>query len=169
METQIFNYKKDEIRTVKENEILWFVAKDICEILEYQNVTDTLEKRIDEDEKKLIYLTDTSGQKRKVWIINEFGLYSLILSSTKPEAKEFKRWITHEVLPSIRKAGKFSSGQAEHIAIENQLIIKRKNEISTELKSYKSTIKGLNYELFKLTEKLHENIINPQMPLPFEQ
>jgi prophage antirepressor-like protein len=105
-----FNYDSFELRTITDNdEQVWFAAIDVCNVLGYQNVKDTLEKKLDDDEKKLDYLTDTSGQQRKTWTINEFGLYSLILTSSKPEAKVFKRWITHEVLPTIRKAGKYTT------------------------------------------------------------
>ena len=90
----------------------WFVAADVCRALEIDN---TATHRLDEDEKAALRLTQTSSngteQGRDVTIINEPGLYALVLSSRKPEAKAFKRWITHEVIPSIRKTGGYIAGQ----------------------------------------------------------
>ena len=90
----------------------WFVAADVCRALEIDN---TATRRLDEDEKAALRLTQTSSngteQGRDVTIINEPGLYALVLSSRKPEAKAFKRWITHEVIPSIRKTGGYIAGQ----------------------------------------------------------
>ncbi|NEX77386.1 phage antirepressor Ant [Bacillus thermocopriae] len=85
------------------NNSVWFVAKDICEILDHSQVSKAVE-RLDDDEKLLgtIFL---SGQNRETWLVNESGLYSLILTSRKPEAKKFKKWVTNEVLPTIRKTG----------------------------------------------------------------
>ena len=104
MKPQIFKYEENEIRTIKENEITWFVAKDICKILDISDTKQAVD-RLDEDE-KLMRKLYVSGQKRDTWTVNEFGLYQLILTSYRPKAKMFKRWITHDALPSIRKAGK---------------------------------------------------------------
>lgn len=92
-----------QVRTVIKNGDIWFIAKDICDCLDVKNVSDAL-SRIDEDEKGIV-LTDTQGGKQEMATINESGLYSLILSSRKAEAKKFKKWITSEVIPSIRKTG----------------------------------------------------------------
>lgn len=132
----------------------WFVGVDVCNILEYKNPTDIIKKLLDEDERKLDYLTDSSGQKRKTWNINESGLYSLILTSTKPEAKVFKRWITHEVLPSLRKAGIYSTdGLARKNALIQELIkkIDKKNESLTDSKS---VTKGLEKDISTLQLEL---------------
>ena len=83
----------------------WFVAADVCKALELGNPSMTVE-RLDDDEKGISTI-DTLGGKQRMAIINEPGLYSLVLSSRKPEAKAFKRWITHEVIPSIRKHGAY--------------------------------------------------------------
>jgi anti-repressor protein len=108
-----FEFNGALIRTVLDDqEQVWFAGVDVCNILGYAKASTTIEK-LDEDEKKLEYLTDTSGQRRKAWSINEFGLYSLILSSSKSEAKAFKRWVTHDVLPAIRKAGKYTSQEEQ--------------------------------------------------------
>ncbi|MCC8135611.1 MAG: hypothetical protein LIO40_02915 [Ruminococcus sp.] len=83
----------------------WWVAADVCDILGLSNSRETI-KRLDEDEKGVSSI-DTLGGKQEVAIVNEFGLYNLILGSRKPEAKEFKRWVTHEVLPQIRTTGQY--------------------------------------------------------------
>ena len=85
----------------------WFVAKDVCTCLEIANVSDAC-SRLDEDERGIVS-TDTPSGKQEMLIVSEPGLYSLIGSSKKPEAKAFKRWVTHEVLPSIRKTGKYDA------------------------------------------------------------
>lgn len=107
---QIFkNEQFGEIRTAVIDGEPWFVAVDVCRALEIVNSRDAL-TRIDEDEKGVV-LTDTPGGKQEVTTVNEPGLYSLVLGSRKPEAKVFKRWITHEVIPSIRKNGGYIAGQ----------------------------------------------------------
>lgn len=83
----------------------WFMAKDVCDALEIKNSRDAL-ARLDEDEKG-VALTDTLGGAQHATTVNEAGLYTLVLSSRKPEAKAFKRWVTHEVLPAIRKRGAY--------------------------------------------------------------
>ncbi len=83
----------------------WFIARDVCEVLGIKNPSDAL-SRLDDDEKG-IGITDTLGGKQELASISEAGLYSLIFRSRKKEAKAFKRWVTHEVLPAIRKTGRF--------------------------------------------------------------
>ncbi|MBO8164515.1 MAG: phage antirepressor KilAC domain-containing protein [Brevibacillus sp.] len=101
----IFHYDGAKLRVVTKNGEPWFVARDVCDILEINNPSQAL-ARLDDDERGLIS-TDTPGGKQEMAAVNEPGLYSLILGSRKPEAKAFKRWITHEVIPSIRKHGAY--------------------------------------------------------------
>lgn len=109
-ELQIFKSKQfGEIRTVIKDNEPWFIAVDVCRALDIRNNRDALD-RLDTDEKG-VALTDTLGGKQEMATINEPGLYSLVLSSRKPEAKEFKRWITHEVIPTIRKTGGYVSNE----------------------------------------------------------
>lgn len=97
----IFNNPEfGEIRAIEQNGEPWFVAADVCRALDIGNVTQAL-SRLDPDEITLI----SNEGSREINLVNEPGLYSLVLGSRKPEAKAFKRWITHEVLPSIRKTG----------------------------------------------------------------
>jgi len=91
----------------------WFFAKDACDILELSDVSMSLQK-LDDDE-KLIQKLFVSGQMRDTWTVNESGLYTLIFRSNKPEAKKFRRWVTHEVLPALRRTGRYSVGGAENL------------------------------------------------------
>ena len=97
-----------QIRAIMQQGEPWFVALDVCKCTDIANSRDAF-SRLDEDEKG-VALIDTPGGKQIMAIINEPGLYSLVLGSRKPEAKAFKRWITHEVIPSIRKTGSYSAG-----------------------------------------------------------
>ncbi len=105
MEIQIFkNERFGEVRTMVINGEPWFVGKDVAMMLGYANTKDALARHVDAEDKLGSGFT-TSGQRREMTIINESGLYSLILSSKLPQAKEFKRWVTSEVLPQIRQTG----------------------------------------------------------------
>ena len=109
-ELKIFNYENANVRTTVRNGEIWFVLKDVCEVLGINN-TGNVAARLDDDEKAAIRLADTrsdsSNQMRNFIAVNESGLYKVILRSDKPEAKKFMRWITHEVLPTIRKHGAY--------------------------------------------------------------
>lgn len=98
-----FKFGEKGIRAVVIDDAPWWVAKDVCGVLGLDDVRRAVE-RLDDDEKLSGEILQ-SGQKREMWLMNESGLYSLILRSNKPEAKAFKKWITSEVLPSIRKTG----------------------------------------------------------------
>lgn len=103
-ELQIFNHQDfGQIRVVEQDGEPWFVAADVCRALEVGNPSDAV-ARLDADDRTLVSIEGSSNGK-PVNAVNEPGLYSLVLGSRKPEAKAFKRWITHEVLPSIRKTG----------------------------------------------------------------
>lgn len=99
-----FRYNGKQVRTVEQNGTVWWVLVDVCRILDIRNTTDVA-RRLDEDERSRFNL----GRQGETWIVNESGLYSVLLRSDKPEAKPFKRWVTHEVLPSIRKTGQYIS------------------------------------------------------------
>lgn len=100
------NYNGSEIRTIDDNGQIWWMLKDVCNVLGLSDTNRTAE-RLDADELTRIKLV-SGGQKREMIAINESGLYSVILRSDKPEAKPFRRWITHEVLPEIRRTGSYS-------------------------------------------------------------
>lgn len=108
---QVFeNAQFGQVRTITKDGQPWFIAVDVCRALDLGQVTNTI-RRLDDDEKALISIKGISRGNDQVSIINEPGLYSLVLGSRKPEAKAFKRWITHEVIPSIRKNGGYIAGQ----------------------------------------------------------
>lgn len=97
-----------QIRTIQQNGEPWFVGKDVADILGYQNGSRDVNRHVDEDDRQN-YQNGTFESNRGLTIINESGLYSLILSSKMPKAKEFKRWVTSEVIPAIRKTGKYEA------------------------------------------------------------
>lgn len=114
MNLQIFENKEfGKVRTIVKNSEPLFIAKDICDILGLSNSRQAV-SRLDNDEKNTVTLNDGIGNPNKT-VVNEYGLYNLVLASRKPQAKAFKRWITHEVIPAIRKTGKY--------AIEQQTLI----------------------------------------------
>ncbi|MFT8756203.1 BRO family protein [Leuconostoc pseudomesenteroides] len=105
-EVQVFNFETSRVRTLNLEDVIWFVGKDVAETLGYSNTRDALYKHVDKEDKNTVAIHDgiTRGNPNQV-IINESGLYSLILSSKQPNAKKFKRWVTSEVLPTIRQTG----------------------------------------------------------------
>lgn len=103
-ELQVFNFENSQVRTLMINDEAYFVGKDVAVVLGYQNPSKALADHVDEDDKVNNETLSSLGQ-RGGWLINESGLYSLILSSKLPTAKKFKRWVTSEVLPAIRKTG----------------------------------------------------------------
>lgn len=110
MDLQVFNYESNSVRVVNMEGNPWFVVGDIIDHLGLGNVTEAM-RRLDEDEFSSTEVIDTLGRTQKTYVVNEPGLYSLILGSRKPEARRFKRWVTHEVLPSIRRHGMYATPQ----------------------------------------------------------
>lgn len=116
---QIFNSPEfGQVRTIQQNGEPWFIGKDVAEILGYSNTPKAIRDHVD-DEDKLTERIVLSGQNREMTIINESGLYSLILSSKMPKAKEFKRWVTSEVIPAIRKTGKYEA-MAQAVPVDDE-------------------------------------------------
>lgn len=103
-----------ELRIIEKDNEIWFVAKDVCEILEISNPSMAIQ-RLDDDERAKFNL----GRQGLTNVVNEYGLYNLVLGSRKQEAKEFKRWITHEVIPSIRKHGAYMTPETIEKALLN--------------------------------------------------
>lgn len=102
-----------QIRTIQQNGEPWFVGKDVASVLQYRDTSDALKKHVDKEDKVLLKAGETPTLKSSnfgMYIINESGLYSLILSSKMPKAKEFKHWVTSEVIPAIRKTGGYIAG-----------------------------------------------------------
>ena len=107
------------IRTLEIDGKPYFVGKDVAQILGYKDTSDALKKHVDEEDKLTRRFAD-SGQNREMYIVNESGLYSLILSSKLESAKRFKRWVTSEVLPSIRRSGGYIAGQEQMKELEEE-------------------------------------------------
>ena len=116
-ELQIFNYNGKEVRTIQKDGEPWWVLKDVCNVLDLSDTNKTAE-RLDVDELTRIKFV-TGGQNREMLCINESGLYNVILRSDKPEAKPFRKWVTSEVLPSIRKHGAYMTPETLEQAILN--------------------------------------------------
>lgn len=134
---QIFKYENNDIRTVEMNGEPWFVLKDVCVVLGLGTVSKVAD-RLDADEKGMNQI-HTPGGMQDVTVINESGLYNVILRSDKPEAKPFRKWVTSEVLPSIRKNGGYISGQeqltpselmAKALLVANKTLAERDARIS---------------------------------------
>lgn len=134
-ENKIEIFKNEEfgtVRTLTIDEKPYFVGKDVAEILGYADTDGAIRKHVDEDD-KLTRQIDGVGQKRTVTVINESGLYSLILSSKLPNAKKFKHWVTAEVLPSIRKHGAYMTDSTLEQALTSpDFLIKLATELKTE-------------------------------------
>ena len=116
-ELQTFTYQDSPIRTVQLDGEPWFVLKDVCAVLGISKYRDTAD-RLDEDERGAARV-DTLGGAQDMTIINESGLYNVILRSDKPEARPFRKWVTGEVLPSIRKHGAYMTTETLQAAILN--------------------------------------------------
>ena len=128
---QVFDYQDKEVRTVQIDGETWFVLKDVCGILGIKSTADVF-ARLDEDEKG-VGLIDTPGGGQKMSIVNESGLYSVILRSDKPEAKPFRKWVTSEVLPALRKTGQYQMkplSPAEMFAAQAQVNLDHERQLS---------------------------------------
>lgn len=128
----VHRYHDSDIRIVLRGGEPWFVAKDVCDVLEVGNSRDAV-ARLDEDEKG-VGTIDTPGGPQEMAVVNEPGLYALVMTSRKPEAKAFRRWVTHEVLPSIRRTGVY----AAPMAIEDLIILQAQS-----VKELKATVSRL--------------------------
>lgn len=134
MELQIFeNPKFGKVRTVQIKNEPWLVGKDVAEALGYSNTRDALSKHVDDSDKNTVAIHDGIQGNPNQTIINESGLYSLIFGSKLPEAKEFKHWVTSEILPSIRKHGAFMTEQTLEQALTSpDFLIKLATQLKTE-------------------------------------
>ena len=130
-EIQIFNYQNKQVRTVEKDGEPWWVLKDVCEVLELSTPARVSE-RLDWDEVSLTHIIDSIGRRQETTIINESGLYNVILRSDKPQAKPFRKWVTSEVLPAIRKHGGYLTPEKVEEALLNPDTIIR---LATDLKA----------------------------------
>lgn len=121
-ELQVFNFEELPVRTLIMDDEPYFVGKDVAEVLGYSNTRDALNKHVDEDDKKILTSRNTTLENlpnRGLMAVNESGLYSLIFSSKLESAKHFKRWVTSEVLPAIRKHGIYATDSVIEQTIQN--------------------------------------------------
>lgn len=138
-EVQLFNFENHEVRSLLINDEPYFVGKDVADVLGYADTNQAIRKHVD-NEDRLTRRFDGTGQSRDMTIINESGLYSLVLSSKLPSAKKFKRWVTSEVLPALRKTGQYQvkelSGQElmAKALIEAQSVLAAKDKQIEEMK-----------------------------------
>lgn len=149
---KIFNNEEfGQVRTIiDENNEPWFVGKDVAEILEYKESNKAINRHVDEDDRMKHPITDNLGRKQETYLINESGLYSLIFSSKMEKAKEFKRWVTSEVLPAIRRDGGY--------------MIASKEESDEEILARAMIIANKSIERLKLESKQKDQIIGELKP-----
>jgi prophage antirepressor-like protein len=155
-ELTIFTYNDNEVRTVQQGGETWFVLKDVCQVLDLGSPHKVAE-RLDVDERNQIPVTDSLGRPQETTIINESGLYNVILRSDKPEAKPFRKWVTSEVLPSIRKHGAYMTQETLQAAIQNQDYLL---QIVTALKDETDKRKALEAENSSLV--VNNQIMRPK-------
>lgn len=151
--TDLTTFKNEtfgEVRTVMRDGEPWFVAADVCRALEIGNPSDAM-RRLDEDEKALVSIEGMSRGNDLTNIVNEPGLYALVLGSRKPEAKAFKRWITHEVVPTIRRHGAYATDEFIERSVQDPDYALA---ILTALKEERNKTKALEAENAKKTVEL---------------
>lgn len=141
-ELQVFNFNNSRVRAIIIEDNPYFIGKDVAEILGYERADNAIRNHVDSDD-KLMHQISASGQKRNMTLINESGLYSLILSSKLPKAKEFKHWVTSEVLPTIRKHGAYMNEDTIEKALTSPDFL---IQLATKLKEEKEKNKSLATE-----------------------
>ncbi len=156
-ELTIFNNSEfGEIRTVMIDGEPWFVASDICKALELTNTTMAID-RLDTDEKSKLNLGLSGGDTN---CVNEYGLYSLVMASRKESAKRFKRWIAHDVIPSIRKTGTYSSVPMEKLSPQMQMILGMAQKMA-EQEIAVAEAKQTAEKAIESVENMKENVLAP--------
>lgn len=155
-EPSVFKFEEFNVRVMDKEDNPWFVAKDVCAVLDIKNTSDAVQG-LDSDEKVTIGFTDSEGKPHKLLIVSESGLYSLVFKSKKPNAKRFSRWVRKEVLPSIRKTGSYSTKQKDPI----ELII----ESAQLLLEQKRQMQALDNRV-AIIEKRHEKVEEELRSLP---
>lgn len=177
-EVQLFNFENHEVRSLLLNNEPWFVGKDVAEVLGYAKPLNAIAQHVDKDDSLKQGLTDSLGRQQKTIFVNESGLYALIFGSKLESAQKFKRWVTSEVLPALRKTGQYQVKElsgSELMAkalIEAQSVLAAKDKVIEEMKpkaSYYDVIlncKGLlatsviakdyGWSAIRLNEYLHK-------------
>jgi prophage antirepressor-like protein len=157
----VFNYGSKPVRITMRDGEPWFVAKDVCDVLEIANSRSSLS--LLEDDEKDVHNMDTPGGNQEMTIINEPGLYSLVLKSRKPEAKKFKRWVTHDVLPTIRKTGSYNASDALVISKLNPnlqvvaQLLKVVDDTTKRMDNIESTVTGTESSVKELQDTIKDH------------
>ena len=152
-ELEVFKYGENNVRTIQQNGEPWFVLKDVCEILDL-NEPHRVAARLDEDERTQSTVIDALGRKQQTTVVSESGLYNVILRSDKPEAKPFRKWVTSEVLPSIRKHGMYATDDLINhpdIAIAAFTALKEERERTKQLQQ---SLNIKNQQLIEMQPKV---------------
>ena len=131
-ELLVFSYEGNQVRTVQVDGEPWWVLRDVCQVLDLTSPARVAE-RLEEDEVSQAHLIDSIGRNQETLIVSEAGLYSVIIRSDKPDAKQFKRWVTHEVLPSIRKHGAYvTNNKLDELMSDPDTWVRLINELKAE-------------------------------------
>lgn len=159
-ELQIFNFDSNEVRTVVVNEEPYFVGKDVAKVLGYKNTREALKYHVDnEDKKDGVAIHDSIGRTQKPVVINESGLYSLIFSSKLDSAKRFKRWVTSEVLPQIRKQGFYMTNSLVQEIVDNPQVI---HYLAEQVAMINENNKAQSNQLETIDKKIEGEYVTPQ-------
>lgn len=159
---QIFNFEENDVRTLTINNEPFFVGRDVAEILGYSNSRDALSKHVDVED-KLKSPIATLGQNRRMTVINESGLYALIFGSKLKSAKAFKRWVTSEVLPSIRKTGTYMTDKiAQEITNNPEIITYLAEQVAKINTSNNQFYNQANQKLETIDKKIEGEYVTPQ-------
>jgi prophage antirepressor-like protein len=144
---QVFSFEDKQVRVVMKDNTPWWVVKDDCDVLELTNPTEAI-KPLDDDEKNTLRISEGIRGNPNMSVINESGVYALIIRSNKPEAKKFRKWITSEVLPAIRKTGEYATPavQREKADKHDELVMKRLDimEMNANYRLAKLILEGMN-------------------------
>lgn len=157
-ELQIFNFDSNEVRTVIVNEEPYFVGKDVATILGYKRTADAIKQHVDSEDKGVGKI-QTPGGLQKTTLINESGLYSLIFSSKLDSAKRFKRWVTSEVLPQIRKQGFYMTNSLVQEIVDNPQVI---HYLAEQVAMINENNKAQSNQLETIDKKIEGEYVTPQ-------
>ena len=147
MDLIIREFEKHAVRMIQQDGKVWFIAKDVCTVLGIAKYRDYINSRLEADERMSISV-DTHGGKQNMVAVNESGLYALIFQSSKPEANKFRKWVTSEVLPSIRKNGAYVAPNADMAGVINALLEAQEKRIEAkcaELSAVRTENQLLNF------------------------
>lgn len=160
------NEQFGEVRVIEQNGEPWFVGKDVADILGYRNSRDALNSHVDDEDKNTVVISDGKRGNPNQAIINESGLYSLILSSKLPQAKQFKRWVTSEVLPSIRKTGSYATPKSKDERLHVMEMNARSRMAQTYLKLANVDTLSDTYKTVLVSKASEVLAGEPILPLP---